>query len=476
MKASVLSLQDIQAIHQATLQILDTTGIRISLPAARSLLLDAGCREREGYVCIPPELVTRCLDSCPPRFSLRGRGGSSLELGSGSLHWHNTGGAHTLYDPAADRFLPAGIEEVRNATRLLDALEGVDEVIPYFTPQDVPAPLVNLAMYRHALPFTTKPLAGPGLQTPEEAAYVYRMAEVIGQPAEMLSISVSPISPLYFPDEIAASILEVAKLGVAFWPLPAPSAGSTAPMTLAGALTLQNAEVLASIVLAQLVKPGLPITYCGRLSLLEPRTGGSTWGVPALGLAAAACVQIGHHYGLPVNVYGLASDSNQPDIQNGYERALNAILPALAGADELSGIGDMGAGLFTTYAQMVCDNDIVLGIKNLMRGIRVDENSLAADLVGQVMQAAGQGGGNFLAERHTVKTLRSGELFYPPLADRRLFDEWNRDGRVGMFERARHRAEQLLSTHTVPPLEPQQEQELGHILATAENQLCDAPQ
>ncbi len=468
MQLNVLTNEDLKSIHQATLEILETTGIRLTHPAARDPLQQAGCRSKGDRVFIPRQLVESSLKSCPAQFSLSGRSGKTITLGDGKLHWHNTGGAHTLFDPRSGQFHPAGIQEIKNATRLLDALEGADEVIPFFTPQDVPTPLVNLAMYRHALPHTTKPVSGPGVQTAQEAQYIYRMAEVIGKPTEVLSLSVSPISPLHFPDDLTAAILEIARLGVPFWPLPAPSAGGTAPMTLAGALAQQNAEVLASILLTQIVHPGLPVVYCGRLSFLNPRTGGSTWGVPELGLASAACVQIAHRYHLPVNVYGLASDSNQPDIQNGYERALNAILPALAGADELSGIGDLGAGIISSYAQMVCDNDIVMSIKHLCQGIRVDEQSLAVKLVDEVMQTSG----NFLAERHTVKTLRSGEVYYPPLADRRLYDEWDQTGRTGMIELSEAKAERLLKEHEVPPLTPQQEQELERIMHTAQYELC----
>jgi trimethylamine--corrinoid protein Co-methyltransferase len=111
--------------------------------------------------------------------------------------------------------------------------------------------------------------------------------------------------------------------------------------------------VLASIVLAQIVHPGLPIIYCGRLAMMEPRTGLSVWGGVELGLASAATVQVGHRYGLPVNVYGLSTNAHSLDIQNGFERSLNAAIPALAGADELSGIGEMEAGVMGSYAQMV---------------------------------------------------------------------------------------------------------------------------
>ena len=464
----ILTTGEIDQIHQASLDILEKTGIELTTPALREMLVETGCSQDGRRILIPPWLVERCLRQCPPRVSIRGRSGKTITLGDGSLHWHNTGGAHSIISQQDRKLRPASVQDVREATRLLDALPGVDEVIPFFTPQDVPPALTNLAMYRHALPFTTKPLAGPGLQNPREVYYLQQMAAVIGPPAEVLSISVSPISPLHFPDELALAIVETAQLGIPLWPLPAPIAGATAPMTLAGALALQNAEVLAAIVLAQLVNPGLPVVYCGRLSLLEPRRGGAAWGVPLLGLASAACVQIGHRYRLPVNVYGLTTDSNQPDIQNGYERALNAILPALAGADELSGIGDLGAGVFSSFAQMVSDNDLVLSIKQLCRGFTVDETSLAVPLVDAVLRSSG----NFLAERHTVKALRAGDLFYPPLADRRTYEEWQLGGQSGMNENAWTKAERLLDEHEVQPLPDVQERELDRLMQAAENELC----
>ena len=107
-------------------------------------------------------------------------------------------------------------------------------------------------------------------------------------------------------------------------PLPSPIAGATAPISLAGALAQQNAEVLGSVVLAQLVQPGLPIIYCGRLAMMEPRTGVSVWGGVELGVVSAATVQLGHRYGLPVNVYGFSTNAHTLEIQNGYERAFNA--------------------------------------------------------------------------------------------------------------------------------------------------------
>jgi len=262
-------------------------------------------------------------------------------------------------------------------------------------------------------------------------------------------------------------MIETARLNIPLAPLPCPTAGATAPMSLAGALAQQNAEVLASVVLAQLVQPGLPIVYCGRLAMMEPRTGSSVWGGVELGLISAATVQLGHRYGLPVNVYGLSTNSHTLEIQSGYERALNAIAPALAGADELSGIGEMAAGVMGSLAQMVCDNEIAASVGRLRRGFAVDKDSLAVEVIAKVMG----GSRNFLDQRHTVRHLRAGAVLYTRLAERRDWDEWDQAGREGMAERAQAEAERLLTDHEVQPLTAEQEQELKDVFHEAERKL-----
>jgi trimethylamine--corrinoid protein Co-methyltransferase len=322
-------------------------------------------------------------------------------------------------------------------------------------------------MYRYALPYTTKPLHGPGVQTSQEVKYITRMAEVIGPVEDVLTMSVSPVSPLTFPAGLVESMVEIARTGIPFSPLPCPTAGTTAPFSLAGALTQQNAEVLASIAIVQLVNPGLPIIYCGRLAMMEPRTGSSVWGGVELGIASAATVQIGHRYCLPVNVYGFSTNAHTLDIQSGYERTLNAILPALAGADELSGIGEMEAGVSGSYAQIVCDNEIAGSVRRSLRGFLVDEDSLAVDVIDKVMN----GSHNFLAEPHSIKYLRSGEIKFAKLSVRDTFTEWDRSGRRDLTENAQAEADRILAEHQVPPLEDVQEAELDLIMQAATREL-----
>ncbi len=359
------------------------------------------------------------------------------------------------------------VQDVRDSARLLDALDGVTTVTPFFTPQDVPGPIMSLAMYRHTLPNTAKPLHGPGVQSAAEVRMLADMVEVFGNPSEHLTLAVSPLSPLTFPDRHVEAMIEAARLNIPFGPLPCPIAGATAPLSIAGALVQQNAELLGSIVLLQLIRPKLPILYCGRIAFIEPRTGLAVDGCPEAGLASAATVQLGHRYGLPVNVYGMATNAHGLGLQNGYERCLNALLPALAGADELSGIGETSGGVVGSYAQMVCDNEIVATVRRVIQGVRVDEYSLALQVINNVVE----GPRNFLGERHTVELLGSGEILIPELADRRNMDLWEKEGHTGLVDRAREVARRLLEGHEVEPLDGTQERELDRILAAAEHTL-----
>src|SRR4030042_1586272 len=355
---NVMSDADVEAVHSASLRVLAETGIILNHPEAREIFYSAGATVDKDRVLLPPSLVEQQLVKTTKKVSIRGRGGSTKTLGDGTLHWHNLGGARDIYDAGSGEHRKAMLKDLQDCTRLLDALDGVTTITPFFTPQDVPGHLMSLAMSRYAIPNTTKPLQGPGVQTAQEVQYAIRMASVMGPPSEVFSLSVSPVSPLNFTDDCAAAIMEVARNGIPFGPLPCPTAGTTAPFSIAGAVTQQNSEILAAIVLAQLVHPGLPIIYCGRLAMMEPRTGISVWGGVELGLASAATVQIGHRYGLPGNVYGFSTNAHTLDIQSGFERALNASPPALAWAEELSGIGEMEAGVMGSFAQIVCDKEI----------------------------------------------------------------------------------------------------------------------
>jgi trimethylamine--corrinoid protein Co-methyltransferase len=297
------------------------------------------------------------------------------------------------------------------------------------------------------------------LQTRDEVRALGELVQ-IACPDGKITVGISPVSPLTFPDGITEAILETAQQGFVLGPLPCPILGATAPMSIAGGLVQQNAEVLASNTLAQTLRPGTPIIYKGRLSVMNPYSGLSVWGNPEIGLISAATVQLGHYYGVPVDVYGFCTDSHIPDIQNGYERAINAMVPVLAGAEEISGIGEMEGGLSSSFAQIAIDDEIIFSIKRIANGVKLDDERLGVSLIDKVMD----GSHNFLAEKHTLKYLREGEVIHPNLALRNSWSQWEKTSRSSIIDQAEEKATKLIEESPSNPLEDRQLEEFRKVI------------
>lgn len=461
-----LSDQDVQAMHEATLRVLNEAGVFWTHKPSLEILQSAGCTVRDNRVFFPPELVMDSVAKANKRPIIRGRNEQVNELGNGTLYFHNLGGARDVFDAKTGTRRTATTQDSKDAVRLLDALPNCHTVTPFFTPPDVSNEMLSLHMYRHALSNTVKPVQGPGIQFGHEVRYAVEMAAVVGTKPEELTLSLSPVSPLTMHDIAAEAIMEMAKYGVIHANLPCPTGGATSPMTITGSIVQQSAESLAPLVLAQLINPGCGVVYCGRLGMLEPRTG-LIWGGVELGISSAATVQLGHYYGFSVNVYGFSTNAHTLDTQNAFERGLNAAIPALAGADELSGIGEMEAGVMGSFAQMVLDNELVGSVQRLRKGLSADAEHLAIDIILDVMN----GTRNFLGQKHTLKHLRAGEMALTKLAERNSWDTWEEKlGRKQMADYAIDEAERILRDHVVPPLEAAQEAELDKILAAAERE------
>jgi len=462
-----LSDEDVQAMHEATLRVLNEAGVFWTHKPSLDILQEAGCTVKDNRVYFPSDLVMDSIAKTGKRPVIRGRNGQVNELGAGNLYFHNLGGARDVFDARTGTRRIATDQDVIDSTRLLDALPNAHTVTPFFTPQDVPGELMSLYMFRHCLPHTTKPVQGPGIQFAEEVKYAVEMANVVGIPATELTLSLSPVSPLTIHDHAAAAVIEMAKTGVVSSNLPCPIGGATSPMTITGSVVQQSAETLSLLVLAQIVNPGCTFIYCGRLAHLEPRTG-LLWGGVELGLSSAATVQLGHYYGFSVNVYGFSTNAHTLDAQSAFERGLNATIPALAGADELSGIGEMEAGVMGSFAQMVLDNELVGSVMRLRKGLSTDAEHLAVDIILDVMN----GTRNFLGQKHTMKHLRGGELALTKLAERNSWETWDEKlERKQMADYAIAEAERILREHEVLPLEPEQEKELDRIMAAAEAEM-----
>jgi trimethylamine--corrinoid protein Co-methyltransferase len=457
---NTLDTDSLNAIHSSTLNVLANTGIVISHQVARDLLLGSGAFEKDDRILIPENLVEKCLSSIPEEITIQGRDPKkSIKLGAGEFHSHNVGGVPNIYDPRTNTRRRATRRDNVDATRLLDKLPNVSSITPLFTPQDVPVGEMSMWMIYDALANTTKAFRSPGLQTGKEVHALWEIVQIIC-PHARIAVGVSPVSPLTFPDDITEAIMQIAKLGFILGPLPCPILGATAPMTIAGGLVQQNAEVLASLVLGQLVKTGTSILYKGRLSVMNPYTGLSVWGNPEIGLISTATVAIGHFYGIPVDVYGFCTNAHQADIQNGYERAINALLPALSGADEISGIGEMDSGVNSSLAQILIDNEILSSIHRICDGIHVDDDRLGADIIHAVMD----GPRNYLSEKHTIKYLRAGEVLTPALAFRNSWTQWEDSGQEDIALRAEEKAISIVNQSKPPELTDNQKQEVERVI------------
>jgi trimethylamine:corrinoid methyltransferase-like protein len=201
MPPTILSQDEARTIYHATLRMLSEVGVILGDAEARTLLFDHGARESRGRVCLPPDLVETCLKRCPQQVTLSGRGGR-VTLGTGKLHVHNLGGARDVLDAPGADLRPATASDMAHSARLLDALDNVTTITPLYTPCDVPLPVMTLTMFDQTVRHTLKPINGPGVQTQAEVRRLTEMIRVVFGESPAVSLAVSPISPLSFPQDI----------------------------------------------------------------------------------------------------------------------------------------------------------------------------------------------------------------------------------------------------------------------------------
>jgi trimethylamine--corrinoid protein Co-methyltransferase len=468
LQAFYLSEEAQAHIEETAYRLLEEVGIQLQHARATEMLHGLGCRVERGRVFIPRETIQWALKNITPHTEFFNRDGSpAFRFGDGRIRFHNAGGLPFIYDlDSGERRAPT-LQDIRDASRLLDALPNVDVVIPLLGPQDVPPELLAVASTDAMLRNTGKPFSSAAIEHPEDVPYVVEMAAACcgGMAAyrqhPTMYISVSPVSPLIFNERDTAAIIAVAESGTPFNTLPAPSLGATGPITLAGALAQQQAEVLASFLIAAAARPGAAVCYCSRINPLDLRTALSAWGGPEIGMSGACATQLAHRLGFPCDSFGLTTSATRLDPQFAYERMLNALLPALAGIDILSGVAGTASVMAGGLDIAVIDNEIISLVKHSLAGVEVTEETLAFDVMQEVIPRDGV----FLGEFHTVKQSRKGASWLPSVSDR--------SGAAGVIERARDKARQILHTHEAPPLADDVVRELDAIMARARRELVD---
>ena len=470
LRIQLLAGEELEQIEETAYTLLAEVGIELKHKLAAEMLHGLGCRVERGRVYIPRSVAQWGLSNVTPHNEFYNRDGShAFTFDRGSLRFHNGGGLPFLYDlDTGERRRPT-VQDVADATRVLDALPNVDVVIPLLGPTDLSPELLAVASTDAMLRNTCKPFSAAAIELPQDVPYVVEMAAACcgGMGAyrqhPTMYISVSPVSPLRFPDDVTSTIIAVARSGTPFNTLPAPSLGATGPVTLAAALAQQHAEVLASFVIAAAASPGAAVTYCSRINPVDPRTAISSWGGPEIGMAGACATQLAHRLGLPCDSFGFCTSSSRLDPQFAYERLINALIPAQAGIDILSGVGSTESVMAGGLEIAVIDDEIISLMKHLFGGVVVDETTLALDLMREVIPRDGV----FLGEHHTVKHIRKGAIWMPTVGDR--------TGAVSGVDRARARAKKILQTHQPAYLADEVIRHLDEIMDRATRELAGHP-
>ena len=295
------------------------------------------------------------------------------------------------------------------------------------------------------------------------AASVGGVENFLKQP--IFTVNVCPISPLTLPNNTCEVIMEAAKLGVGITVMPMALSGGTSSATLAGTLVTHNAEVLSGIVLAQLIRKGVPCTYASTSTILDLRFGTSAIGSPEYGMINASIAKLAQYYRLPSFVGGGASDSKLPDIQSGYEFTLSAALSALAGANIVFGSGVLEQGLTIDYAKIMLDAEMIRMIQIAIQGIEITDEKLAMDVIHEVGH-----GGAYITHEHSLRSMRSQS--HSKLFDRRSRNDWLEISQgKSIIERAYEKAVEILQNHQPHPLPAGASAAMGEIVKEFEKEL-----
>jgi trimethylamine--corrinoid protein Co-methyltransferase len=452
--AAVWPDEAIEAMHLAGLALLERAGVRVESPAARGLLLAAGCSPAgEDRLTVPRRAVEEALAVCPREYVLAARDPErslAMDPDPGETYVHNLGGAADVADPRTGALRRATLHDQVLATRVMHNLVHQQQVTSLWQPQDVPDLLEPLYSYLILAYETDKAIGGPGISHPFQAQYLQEMAlAVTGADGTdgvyPIDLAFSPVSPLILGGDVSDALVEqVRRGGVAVEILPCPAAATTAPGALSAAIGQQHAEVLAGVVLTQAVAPGTPVYYGPRLSAVDPRSGVVVSGTPETGVASAAAVLLARRCGLACDCYGPCSDSKVVDAQFGYERAVNALLGMAPKPRLLSGIGEIQAGVASCLEVLVIDDEVLNNVRYALTPRPWDEGALDVDaMVDGVLSGRG-----FLGAKHTRRHIRS-EFVSPLLSYRGGLGDWLASGRAGLVDLASDRAADLADREPV---------------------------
>ena len=463
----VLSDDQIEEIHLATLEVLRRTGVVIKEPAGRDLLKKAGCWLDGERVRIPPHLIEWAARSTPPRVVLCNRHGDpALFLERNKVYYGTGSDTPNVVDPYSGQRRPALLQDVANISKVVDALPNISFLMCMGIASDVNPAISDLYHFQAMASHSTKPIVFTAWNL-DNLKDIVAMAEAIaGGPEALqrnpfLALYTEPISPLQHGIEATQKLLWMAEKGLPVVYTPGLMTGASGPVTSAGGLVQGNAELLSGFLMAQLQREGTPLIYGGGVLTIDMRTTLMSYASPEWMLNTAALADMARYYRLPMFHFAGCSDSKTFDQQAALEGALWMLLAALSGGNLVHDVGYIDNGLTASFEMLVSMDEVAGLVKRIMGGIEVSDETLALDVIDQVGPA-----GHFLGEDHTLRHFR--ENWFPRLLDRDNYETWQQKGGLTLGQRAQARAQEILQSHQPQPLPEEVRDRIAHIIQQAE--------
>lgn len=455
-----LSEADVKRIHEAVITLLDKGGVNVFCRTGREAFRKAGAAvdDATNRVRISRTMVEDAIHSAPSRVVLCGRDPKHDCVLEGRNVYLGTGGtAINVLDLKTARRRPSTNQDVRQMARVMDALDNVHVFTINVYPNDIQnVDEVDVNRFYSSITNTSKHVMG-GIYSRQGVREVVAMASTIAGGMDRLrarpfvSFITLIISPFKIDDTYGEFTCYLAQEGLPVVVPTEPLCGTTSPITLAANVVMHTAETLAGVVLTQVVRPGTPV-ICGSVgSITDMRSMGHLSGPVERGMINAAVSQMAQHYRLPYYSTAGMTDSKLLDAQAGYESGMMNLLVAMSGANYIhDAAGLMEFDLTASYEKLVMDNEIIGRCLRVLRGIEVNDDTIALDLMLDVHDA---GRSDFLGEEHTIRHMRS-EFAPNTISDREHREAWEAAGSKDTFARAHAAALEILSAHKPLPIDP----------------------
>ncbi|MBU0482812.1 MAG: trimethylamine methyltransferase family protein [Proteobacteria bacterium] len=461
-----LSPQQCEKLHNASLEILERTGVRLFDPEAVELLRNAGAFiSEENRVRIPSGLVEKAFTTVPKRVVLCNRFGERVIFLEDHRSFYGPGSdcLHIMDHRTNTRRQPV-LQDLVEGMTVCDALPNIDFVMSLVLPEDVNQAIAERYQMEAMLSYTTKPIVFVTYDF-EGCVDAVEMAEaVVGSPEALrqnplIACYINVTTGLKHNTEALQKLLYLAGKGLPAIYVPVVSGGMTGPVTLAGDMACVNAGVLTGLVLSQLKREGAPFIMPGwGGEALDMRTMVGPYCAPDLrGMAMG----LAHYYNLPAFGYAGASESKLVDSQSGAEPVLTLVSETLAGANLIHDLGYLESGMTYSFVQLVLCDEIVSWIRNFMKGIEINDETLALDLIDKLGPD-----GQFLDSEHTLAHFR--ERWYPRVFERDNFDNWLGRGGKSFAERASDHVNEILAEHKPVMLTKDVQEKVNAIVRRAE--------